>query len=66
MNVYDIKRTVDYVAEKLNIENVSEMTVDQLTSLITESIHSTITSSDYAEEIDRMLGDILRRHTRGY
>lgn len=66
MDVYNIKRTVDHVAEQLKIESVSDMTVDQLTSLITESIHSTITSREYAAEIDRMLGDILRKYTRGY
>lgn len=55
MDVYNIKRTVEHVAEQLKIESVSDMTMDQLTSLIAESIHSTITSHEYAEEINKML-----------
>jgi len=65
MNVNDVKRIVDHVAKQLEIESVSDMTVDQLNVLIAESIYTSITSREYADQIDKMLGNILRRHTRG-
>ena len=60
-----VENIVKSSLEHLNLSSVSEMTFDQLANVLSESIYKSITSREYAEKIDEIMGDRERRRSRG-